>query len=66
MVRETPWKRNGAPPMVNIMEIASAKSRSEREASHQPAIMDNCLTISHTCLLCLPSKCVTPFVLYPL
>ena len=34
--------------------IASAKSRSVREASQQPALMIGCLTISHTCLPCLP------------
>ena len=48
MVREPPWKQNGLPPMVNIMLIASAKSRSVRGASHQPAFMSSCLTISHT------------------
>ena len=47
-VREPPWKQNGLPPMVNIMLIASAKSRSVRGASHQPAFMSSCLTISHT------------------
>ena len=26
-----------------------------REASNQPAYMGSCLTISHTCLICLPS-----------
>ena len=34
--------------------IASAKSRSARGASHRPAFMSSCLTISHMCLLCLP------------
>ena len=38
------------------MLIASAKSRSARGASHQPAFMSGCLTISHTCLPCLPGK----------
>ena len=38
------------------MLIASAKSRSVREAGHQPAFMSGCLTISHTCLPCLPSE----------
>ena len=33
-----------------IMGIALAKSQSKREASHQPAFMGECLTISHTCL----------------
>ena len=41
--------------MINVMLIDSAKSRSMRGASHQPAFMSNCLTISHTCLQCLPS-----------
>ena len=44
--------------------IASAKSQSVRGASHQPAFMDSCLTISHTCLPCLPSASVSPGVLY--
>ena len=38
------------------MLIASAKSQSTRGASHQPAFMSGCLTISHTCLPCLPSE----------
>ena len=37
-------------PLPLIMGIALAKSRSARGASHQPAFMGNCLTISHTCL----------------
>ena len=37
------------------MLIASAKSRSARGVSHQPTFMSSCLTISHKCLLCLPS-----------
>ena len=37
------------------MLIASAKSQSARGTSHQPASMNSCLTISHTCLPCLPS-----------
>ena len=37
------------------MLIASAKSRSASGASHQPAVMVNCLTISHTCFPILPS-----------
>ena len=48
-----------------VMLIASAKSQSAREASHQPAVMFSCLTISHTCLPCLPngrvSHCVPGF-----
>ena len=38
-----------------VMLIASAKSRSGRGASHQPAVMVSCLTISPMCLPCLPS-----------
>ena len=38
-----------------VILIASAKSRSARGASHQPAVMVSCLTISHACLPCLPS-----------
>ena len=48
MAREPPWKQNGLPPMVNIMWIASAESRSMRGASHQPIFMGYCLTICHT------------------
>ena len=33
---------------------------SARGASHQPASIDSCLTISHTCLPCLPSRWVSP------
>ena len=39
-----------------IMQIALAKSRSMRGASHQPASMGSCLTISYTCLSCLPGR----------
>ena len=38
-----------------IIYVASTKSWVTREASHQPAFMNTCLTISHTCLACLPS-----------
>ena len=38
-----------------VMLIASAKSQSTRGASHQPAFMSSHLTISHSCLSCLPS-----------
>ena len=41
--------------MINVMLIASAKLWSARGASHQPTFMSNCLTISHTCVPCLPS-----------
>ena len=40
-----------------------AKSWSARGASHQPAFMGNYLTISHTCLPCTPSRCISPCVL---
>ena len=40
----------------NLTLIASTKSRSVRRASHQPPFMSSCLTISHTCLPCLPSE----------
>ena len=56
--REPPWEQNGLPLIVHIMRIASAKSRSVRGASHQPVLMGSCLTISHTCLTCLPSRSV--------
>ena len=39
-----------------LLMIASAKSQSARGASHQPAFMSGCLTISHTFLSCLPSE----------
>ena len=32
----------------------------------QPVFMDSCLTISHMCLPCLPSRWVSPYVLCPL
>ena len=38
-----------------VMLVASAKTRSARGASHHPTYMASCLTISHTCLLCLTS-----------
>ena len=47
-----PW---GGHRRVECMRNASAKSWSTRGASHQPAFMSSCLTISHTCLPCLPS-----------
>ena len=40
----------------SFSQIASAKSRSVRGASHQPAFMVGCLTIGHMCLPCLPSS----------
>ena len=47
--------QNGLPPMINVI-IASTKSWNVRGASHQPAFMTSCLTVSHTCLPCLPSE----------
>ena len=48
------------------MLIALAKSWGKRGASYQSAVMVSCLTISHTCLLCLPSgrvsHCVPDFL----
>ena len=44
----------------NALLIASAKSRSVRGASHHPAFMSGCLTISHMCLPCLPSERILP------
>ena len=52
--------------MVNFMLIALAKSKNTRGASHQPAFMRSCLTISHTMLPCLPIgriySCVPGFI----
>ena len=42
--------------MINAMLIALAKFCNESEASHQPAFIGSCLTISHICLPCLPSR----------
>ena len=46
-----------------FMQIASAKSRSVMGASHQPAFIVNCLTISLTCLPCLRSRWASPCAL---
>ena len=46
------------------MQIYLAILRSARGASHQPAFMGSCLSISHTCLPCLPSRSVIPGILY--
>ena len=59
--REPPRKHHGLTPMVNIRQITSAKSRSERGESNQSAFMNSCLTISQTCLPCLPSRQVGKF-----
>ena len=49
------------------MLIASAKSWVVGGASHQPAFMGSCLTISHMCLPCLPGGgLASPCVLWPL
>ena len=56
--REPPWEQNGLPPIVQIMRIASANSRSVRGPFHKPALMGSCLIISHPCLTCLPSRWV--------
>ena len=45
-----------------VMLIALAKSQSARGPSHQPAVMVSCLTISHTCLPCLPCGKVSHYV----
>ena len=42
-----------------VRQIASSKSQSMRGASHQPAYMGSCLTITHKCLPCLPSRWVS-------
>ena len=34
MAREPSWEENGLPPMVNIMQVDSAKSQSTRRASY--------------------------------
>ena len=49
MAREPLWKRNGLSPMVNIIQVASAKSRGVRRTSYQSAFMGSCLTILVTC-----------------
>ena len=49
------WTQNRLPLVVNVMLIASAKSRSARGASHQLVFMGSCLAIGYTCLLCLLS-----------
>ena len=59
--QDPPREKNGLPPMVNIMKIASAKSQSTRGAYHQPTFMGNSLTISETCLLFPRSRWVKCF-----
>ena len=48
--------------LYNFLLNTSAKSRSVRGASHRPAFMSSCLTISHTRLPCLPSGRVSASV----
>ena len=45
------------------MQILLAKCQSARAASHQAAFMGSCLTISHMCMSCLPSRWGSPCVL---
>ena len=40
--------------MVNVIRVASAKSRSMSGAYHQSAFMGGCLTFGHMCFPCLP------------
>ena len=40
-------------PFLHVLNMLIASA--VRGASHQPAFMNSCLTISHTCLPCLPS-----------
>ena len=54
--REPLWEQNGLSPIVNIMRVDSAITRSVRGASHQPAFMGSCLTISHIWKPCLPNS----------
>ena len=42
--------------MINAMLIASDNFWNASGASHQPAFIGSCLTISHICLPCLPSR----------
>ena len=62
--REPQWKQNGLPSMVDIMQMVLTKSHRARGASHQSAFVGVCLTISHTCLPCLPSRWPSPCVLW--
>ena len=54
--RELLWEQNELPTMVSIIRVASAKSRSMSGASHQPAFMSSCLTISQMWQPYLPSS----------
>ena len=44
------------------MCIAFTKSRGVRVASHHAGFIDSCLTISHICLPCLPSRWVNLYM----
>ena len=57
---EAPWKQDGLSPSAKVLLIALANSWRSRGASHQPTFMCSCLTTSHTCLSCLPSRWVRP------
>ena len=52
--RKPSWEQNGVPLIVNIMQIALAKSHSARGASRHLAFMISSLTISQTRLPCPP------------
>ena len=55
--RDVRWAQDqGWEQVWNSMWIASAKSRSVRGASRQPAFMVNCLFIGHVYYPCLPSS----------
>ena len=41
---------------IEILQVVTAKSLSARGASCHPAVMSNCLTISHTCYPYLLSR----------
>ena len=51
-------------PLSLIMGIASAKSRSKKEVSHQSksAFKGSCLAISHTCLPLVHFWCLVSFL----
>ena len=56
-------EQNELTRMVNIMQILLAKCQSARVACHQAAFIGSCLTISHMCMSCLPSRWGSPCVL---
>ena len=56
MAREPTWEQNGLTSMIKIMQILLAKCQSAKAASHQPGVMGSCLTNSHMCMPCLPSR----------